>query len=667
MAKAWAGGPPSLTNWTPQGEDKNSCGFILVPKERRTSLTRFVGLKESTRAKISHKGGIDNIQPGRLSGWVAAKGIIFHEVRLFVCGHLLAKTEVDQLRPDVCEMLGSQGQHGFIINLPSKLPIVNWQDEPKLIAMSADGSHQVELGLLGQKKPIGKVLKDLLHSDLLGLIGHCDGVIQGAIRGWAARSGQTKPTIIWLQCEGKEPRDVYCDQHREGMQSQNVSSNCGFVVALQSLPSGWAGSKVWFSFDRNGEFLVPQASEIILPGEILTGNQPPKIDKIKTTSPAVLTEGYPTILEGAPDELAAIHLQKLELHRRHLDQLEKQLCQIERGNSFHHKISQQMEKYHEQISDFGPKSDCPELDVRPTVDLIEGEDFLLARCNCWPPDLPTINMVKNYLHRNSGPVYLMLSSQALVESPVTLEQISDVLSELSGTSLTVDFTESRIRLVSSDIQNMDIGFIETLILEMVSLNSRNASLLLESSTLRSELERVQNAFVKTQEFLHGSFAQVQNRNEAYKTPMYGESFCKVSVRPGECVFQSLPILSSGVNAIVLISSGTEGSHSKGLIEVELLFLDGSEQNRQWSLAPIFFNNNRFIELALPFSLPVEGLAMKLRISNHSTCTLAMEGHPPYADETLNLQPHGRSPLSLLIFTGMPLVRNIPPDHAVLCA
>ncbi|MFW6732041.1 MAG: DUF6212 domain-containing protein [Synechococcus sp.] len=637
-----------------------------MPKERRTSLARLVGLKESTSAKISHKGGIDNIQPGRLSGWVAANGIIFHEVRLLVCGHLLAKTEVDQLRPDVCEMLGSQAQHGFIINLPSKLPIVNWQEEPRLIAMSADGSNQVELGLLGQKKPVGKVLKDILQSDLLGLIGHCDGVIQGAIRGWAARNGQTKPTMVWLQREGKEPRDVYCDQHREGMQSQNVPSNCGFVVSLQSMPSEWAGSKVWFSFDRDGEFLVPQASEIILPGEILTGNQPLKIDRIKPTSPAVLTESYLPILESAPDELA-IHLQKLELHRRHLDQLEKQLCQIERGNSFHHERSQQIEKYHEQISDIGPKPECPELDVRPTVDIIEGNDFLLARCNCWPPDLPTINMIRNYLHHNSGLVYIMLSSQALVESPVSLGQISDVLLELSGKSLTTEATLSRIRLVSSDIQNMDIGFLEALIFELVSLNSRNASLLLETSTLRSELERVQNAFVKTQEFLHGSFAHVQNRHEAYKTPMYGESFCKVSVRPGECVFQSLPVLSSGVNAIVLISSGTDGSYSKGLIEFELLFLDGSEQNRQWSLAPMFFNNNRFIELALPFSLPVEGLAMKLRLSNHSTCTLAMEGHPPYADETLNLQPHGRSPLSLLIFTGMPLVRNIPPDHAVLCA
>lgn len=311
-----------------------------MPEERKSSLKRFLGLKGSKKATPFHKGGIDNVQPGRLSGWVVVDGIDLHEVRLLVGNHLLAKADINQPRADVCEMLGWKGQPGFMVELPSALPMVNWQDEPRLIAMSVDGSLQVELGLLDKQKRTGDVLKNLLQSDLLGLIGHCDGMVQGAIRGWAARNGQSKPATIWLQSECEDAIAVLCDQHREGMQSQKVPSQCGFVVPPQSVPSAWAGLDVWFSFDRDGEYRLPQAAAIVLPGGRLASGQGLALKTASPTTTVVMTESYVPMAEGAPQELAE-HWQRLEEFRQYLDQVERQLKQIDQLNVLQSKTDKQ--------------------------------------------------------------------------------------------------------------------------------------------------------------------------------------------------------------------------------------------------------------------------------------------------------------------------------------
>lgn len=288
-----------------------------MPKKGRP-LKRFLGLRRQKVSDISFKGGIDTLQPGRFSGWVVAPDVPLYELRLLVGPHLIAKGEINQARQDVCDTLGWKGLPGFSVELPSELPLVNWQDQPRVIALSADGSQQVELGLIGRRKQTAEVFKALLQSELLGLVGHCDGMVMGAIRGWACRRAQQRQSQIWLQGNGIEPIPVVCQGHRDGMQAMQLPSQCGFVVDPGSLPRDWAGLEVWFSFDREAQFRLPQQDQIILPHR--SGANSGGVLQ------AVAVQGYQDILQEAPEDLLP-HWHALESFRSHLDRLEQQLAQ----------------------------------------------------------------------------------------------------------------------------------------------------------------------------------------------------------------------------------------------------------------------------------------------------------------------------------------------------
>jgi len=216
-------------------------------------------------AGIAWSGGIEHLLPGQISGWVVAKDMPLQEVRLLVGPHLIARAEINKARPDVCESLGWQGTPGFSLKLPAELPPVDWQPAPRLLALSADGSQQVELGLISQPKQTASLLKALLQSDLLGLEGHVDGLLQGALRGWAGRRGQGQPAQIWLQAAGQEPWSLNCNQWRDGLQEMGLPEHSGFYLDPQALPPGWGGIEVWFSFDQEGQFRLPQQERVVLP------------------------------------------------------------------------------------------------------------------------------------------------------------------------------------------------------------------------------------------------------------------------------------------------------------------------------------------------------------------------------------------------------------------
>lgn len=309
-----------------RNEDRRIIGISPVQTKGR-SLKRVLGLRRRKNSTIPHKGGIDTLQPGRLSGWVVAPGVPLHEVRLLVGPHLIAKAEINQARADVCETLGWQGLPGFSVELPAELPLVNWQEPPRLIALSADGSQQVELGLLGRRQQTSERLQALLQSDLLGLVGHCDGVVMGAIRGWACRRGQQRPAQIWLQANGQEPIPVPCHSHRDGLQAMQLPSQSGFVVDPGALPQSWGGLEVWCSFDREGQFRLPQQAPIVLPsgagssgGALLAEPGGPLPSAMAKPS------SYQTMLEAAPEDLRE-HWQALEAFRLYLDGVEQQLAQ----------------------------------------------------------------------------------------------------------------------------------------------------------------------------------------------------------------------------------------------------------------------------------------------------------------------------------------------------
>lgn len=256
-------------------------------KPQRRSLRQLTSLWQKSNSSISHKGGIDNLQPGQFSGWVITEAVRLQEVRLLVGDHLIARGEINQPRPDVNAKFGWQGTPGFCVELPSSLPVVNWQGLPRIIAMTADGKWNVELSLLGRKEQATEVFRNLLQSDLLGLIGHCDGIVHGQIRGWAAKTNQTRCAEIWMHSTGEEAIKVVCDLPREGMEALRMPKRCGFAVDIKSLPDSWNGKKIWFSFDKENEFTLPQAyplSTAIHFSAVTESFVPTAQDKIEKTS-----------------------------------------------------------------------------------------------------------------------------------------------------------------------------------------------------------------------------------------------------------------------------------------------------------------------------------------------------------------------------------------------
>jgi len=291
-------------------------------KKKGRRLKRYLGLRRE--AGIAWSGGIEHLLPGQISGWAAAKSVSLQEVRLLVGPHLIARAEINQARPDVCESLGWQGTPGFSLKLPAELPPVDWRPAPRLLAISADGSQQVELGLIGQPKQTGGLLKALLQSDLLGLEGHVDGLLQGVIRGWAGRRGQGQPAHIWLQAAGQEPWRLDCDQWRDGLQAMGLPERSGFYLDPKALPPGWGGLEVWCSFDPQGQFRLPQQERVVLPAGPVFGGE--MVQAIKTSASLAPGNIAPMQewLSGVPDDLRH-HWQALENFRHYLDKIEQEL------------------------------------------------------------------------------------------------------------------------------------------------------------------------------------------------------------------------------------------------------------------------------------------------------------------------------------------------------
>jgi len=280
---------------------------------------------------LRFKGGIEVIQPGRLSGWVIAPGVVLHEVRLLVGDHLIARADINQPRPDVCEAHGWNGQPGFCLDLPGELPPLDWQLRPRVIALSPDASQQVELSLMTGEEQVSELLLALLQSELLGLIGHCDGLQHGRILGWAGRIAQTQRVRIWLQSAGKEPQEVICNQRREGMQSLGLPENCGFSILPQTLPEDWAGQEVWCSFDRQNRFRLPQLQKIILPAGRVNAPKDLQLTTHAEDLSAQPVHHQTTVLTSS-DDLRG-HWETVELFRQYLDQLEEELNARDRDRS----------------------------------------------------------------------------------------------------------------------------------------------------------------------------------------------------------------------------------------------------------------------------------------------------------------------------------------------
>jgi len=285
-------------------------------------LKRYLGLRRSQG--IVFQGGIDRLLPSRLMGWVIATDINapFYEVRLLVGPHLIARAEINQPRPDVCEQLGREGNPGFVMPLPVDLPPLDWSSPVRVVAVCADGSCQAELPLMQKKVQTAERLRALLQSDCQGMDGHVDGVQHGELVGWAGRRGQQQPATIWLQAEDLEPIGIACGEWREGMAYQQMPHQCGFSLALDALPASWAGKSIWCSFDKAGKWRIPQDQTFCVPAS--AGSLKASLMHQSSGTSEISVTTYADQVASAPEELQE-HWRALEDFRLFLDDLEQEL------------------------------------------------------------------------------------------------------------------------------------------------------------------------------------------------------------------------------------------------------------------------------------------------------------------------------------------------------
>jgi hypothetical protein len=273
-------------------------------------------LRRNRNFKKNYHGGIEHLMPGKITGWAISKMEPFHEVRLLAGPHLISRTDIDQPREDVINKYNYIGNPGFSLALPHQLPDVDWNQPIRLIALSIDGNYNSELYILNHPQKTRTQLQSLLQSESLGMDGHFDGIIQGALQGWAARKDQHKPSIIWLHCEGHESIPVICDQIREGMKSYGLPSQCGFRVRLEDIPANWKGLSVKCYFDRKGLFSLPQNEPVFMP--LLARTE--VLNTVRTNS----TNSYQSEITSSCEGLR-VHWEELEMLRLILNDVEEKL------------------------------------------------------------------------------------------------------------------------------------------------------------------------------------------------------------------------------------------------------------------------------------------------------------------------------------------------------
>lgn len=278
-------------------------------------------------SKTRHAGGIDSITPGLIGGWVHCADAVLTEVRLLAGPHLLSMAPINQLREDVCQRLGIQGAFGFQLEISGDLPAVSFEQAPRVLALSVDGSTSVELTYLPQPASTAELLQKVLELEVRGAVGHVDGLSPegDALLGWAYRRGQAigQAIEVWLHSSDQPPLVVRCDQYRPGMATQGHPEHCGFLINLHELPPAWAGQEVQVCFDAAGQIPLPGAGTLRLPGA-RSALIPADAPLMHPTSGSP----YTASMANAPLELQQ-SWQTLEQFRQFLDGLESQVCRAE--------------------------------------------------------------------------------------------------------------------------------------------------------------------------------------------------------------------------------------------------------------------------------------------------------------------------------------------------
>ena len=274
-------------------------------------------------------GGIELVTSSKICGWVGDPKEKFSHVILFIGDNIIASSDISEKRTDVSSLHNCQDKPGFSIVLPTVLPPLDWSRDPEIFAYYSNSTRKTKLTLVKGNSDAGKILREVLNSPSLGKEGHIDEYSsENLIYGWVGHKSQKKPSTFWIQSEGMAPLSFLADKYRSDMRNYGMPDNTGFCIDVKELPKNWANKKVFFSFDQEGLFIIPQTAEIIIPDVKYIGKKCSIDFNIETDITNLVYNLYSSNIDNNLQK----HTRLISKFTDYLDQIDRFLTNIESNN-----------------------------------------------------------------------------------------------------------------------------------------------------------------------------------------------------------------------------------------------------------------------------------------------------------------------------------------------
>jgi len=228
------------------------------------------------KKEIAYKGGIEHIQPNSITGWVFHDKQKLDEVQLLYGDNLIAKANIDTYRNDIASVYDFHGCSGFSISIPDEIPIMGKKLEPKVIVLNDKKNIKFEIKLLNQPKKTREIVKALLNSNFKGFVGNFNGIDKnGNLNIILEVASHIQDINIWMHSNAFEPIPIFSEDYKLNILDDDIKI-INFKINIDNIPLKNKDKKIWFSYDREGIFIIPKdLSKFLEPN-----NQSIKLDSI---------------------------------------------------------------------------------------------------------------------------------------------------------------------------------------------------------------------------------------------------------------------------------------------------------------------------------------------------------------------------------------------------
>ena len=131
-------------------------------------LKRYFFLK---REKLNLFGGVEDILPNKITGWIYAEKLTIDEIRLYVGEQLISKSTININRDDVNAKFKCDIKTGFEVLIPQEINNIDLNQKIRLVATSFLNYKNYELKSINKNIDLNNRLKIILSSDIKGVNG----------------------------------------------------------------------------------------------------------------------------------------------------------------------------------------------------------------------------------------------------------------------------------------------------------------------------------------------------------------------------------------------------------------------------------------------------------------------------------------------------------------